>query len=76
MELTLALITQDHGAVAEGAQGKVRTAADVASSCVVVKVMDHIPAAAQHGTWPNSDTLHAQLIQGTHHALTLHRNAY
>lgn len=36
MELTLALVTQDHGAVTEGTQGKVGAAADVAPSCIVV----------------------------------------
>lgn len=44
MEVTLALITQDHGAVTEGAHGKVRAATDVALSCVMVWLLDLIPA--------------------------------
>ena len=48
MELTLALITQNHGAVTESAQGKVRAATDVALSCIMVWVKGHIPAVAQH----------------------------
>lgn len=48
MELTLALIAQDHGAITEGTQGKVRAATDVAPPCIVVQVVNHVPAAAQH----------------------------
>ena len=44
MELALALVTQDHGAVAEGPQGKVRPPADVAAPRVMVQIMNHISA--------------------------------
>lgn len=47
MELALALVTQDHGAVTEGAQGKVRPPADVAAPRVMVQIVNHISATAR-----------------------------
>lgn len=54
MEVTLALVTQDHGAVTEGAHGKVRVATDVALSCIMVWLLDFIPA--QHSSLPHFDS--------------------
>ena len=76
MELTLALITEDHGAVTEGAQGKVRAATDVAPSCIMVWLKDHIPAVAQHSSLCHSDILYVfRSTQRVHPALTLHKKA-
>ena len=38
MELTLALITEDHGAVTEGVHGKLRAATHVALCCIMLRV--------------------------------------
>ena len=42
MELTLTLVTQDHGAVAEVAQGKVWPPTDVATPSIMIQIMDDI----------------------------------
>ena len=51
MEVTLALITQDHGAVTEGAHYKVRLVTDVALACIMVWLLNFIPA--QHSSLPH-----------------------
>lgn len=75
MELTLALVTEDHGAVTEGAQGKVRVATDVAHSCIMVWVKDHIPAVAQHSSAPHNSILCVVSTLGMHPALMLYKTA-